>query len=206
MHDGDRPARGPRARPQRGLGLALAFALLGSLPAAALEVEGVAFAERVTTGDGGAELRLHGAGLLRYRLVFRAYVAALYLPEDVAASAALASDVPRRLEISYFWAIDGEDFGRAADELLARQLDPAELLALRERIDLLHSAYRPVRPGERYSLTYTPGLGTELALDGEPLALIPGADFASAYFGIWLGEREPLDADLRTRLLGTGAE
>jgi hypothetical protein len=40
-----------------------------------------------------------------------------------------------------------------------------------------------------------------LSLNGESLVTIPGADFAKAYFGIWLGP-DALDADLRTALLG----
>ncbi len=57
-----------------------------------------------------------------------------------------------------------------------------------------------MKPGDRYSLTYLPGEGTELAKNGVPLALVPGEDFARAYFGIWLGE-DPLDRDLRDQLL-----
>ena len=69
------------------------------------------------------------------------------------------------------------------------------------RIDALHRAYRDVRPDDRYSLTYLPDVGTELRLNNELLASIPGNDFAEAYFGIWLGN-QPLDEGLRDELLG----
>ena len=68
---------------------------------------------------------------------------------------------------------------------------------LRGKIDAL---YQDVEPGDRYALTYVPGAGTELAKNGEPLGVIPGADFASAYFAIWLGD-DPIDASLRDQLL-----
>lgn len=45
---------------------------------------------------------------------------------------------------------------------------------------------------DRYSLTYMPGVGTELALNDNPLGVIDGADFAAAYFRIWLGDH-PID-------------
>ncbi|MGH0037233.1 MAG: chalcone isomerase family protein [Myxococcota bacterium] len=184
----------------RSLGLALVCAgLFGAAPGRAAEIEGVPFRERIA--PAGTELELHGVGLFRYRTIFRAYVAGLYLPADVPSDEVL-SDVPKRLELSYFWAIDGEDFGRAADRLLERQLTPEQLAPLRARLDELHRAYRSIEPGHRYAITYTPGIGTELAHNGEPIALIPGADFAEAYFGIWLGETAPLDAGLRARLLG----
>jgi hypothetical protein len=62
------------------------------------------------------------------------------------------------------------------------------------------AAYRDVKPGDRYALTYIPGSGTELSFNGSPLVVIDGADFAAAYFSIWLGKR-PLDPGLKDKLL-----
>jgi hypothetical protein len=166
----------------------------------AAEIEGVEFADEIKFSkpiDG--TLLLHGMGLLRYRVVFKGYVAALYLPEGLSGEDAL-EDVTRRLELSYFWSIGADDFANAADQLLERELSAAQLAPLRLRIDALHRAYRDVRPDDRYSLTYFQGVGTELRLNGKLLVLIPGADFARAYFGIWLG-RNALDTDLRDALL-----
>lgn len=184
----------------RRLGLSVAIALITVLPTApssAATLEGVSFSDRLEVE--GTPLSLHGLALFRYRVFFRAYVAALYLSEPADARRPLA-DVPRRLELSYFWGIAGPDFGRSADVLLARNVAPERLAALRPRIERIASLYRDVEPGDRYSLTYVPGRGTELALNGERLGVIPGADFAAAYFAIWLG-RDPLDADLRDALL-----
>ena len=72
--------------------------------------------------------------------------------------------------------------------------------ALADRIETLHRAYRDVDKGDRYSLTYVPEQGTELALNGQVLTRVAGADFACAYFGIWLGG-DPIDDGLRDRLL-----
>jgi hypothetical protein len=190
--------------------LTLAYAALVSVlilglpfPANTAEMEGVEFADEIKFSQPiDRTLRLHGMGLLRYRVVFKGYVAALYLPEDVSGEDAL-EDVTRRLELSYFWSIGAEDFVNAADRLLERELTAAQLAPLRLRIDALHRAYRDVRPDDRYSLTYFEGVGTELRLNGELLVLIPGADFARAYFGIWLGPHA-LDADLRDALLRRG--
>jgi hypothetical protein len=184
---------------------AIAFAVILSVPifARTAEMEGVDFADEVEFSKPiDRTLRLHGMGLLRYRVLFKGYVAALYLPEGVSGEDAL-EDVTRRLELSYFWSIGAEDFANAADRLLERALTAAQLAPLRLRIDALHRAYRDVRPDDRYSLTYFEGVGTELRLNGELLASIPGADFASAYFGIWLGS-QALDDDLRDALLGRG--
>lgn len=175
----------------------LCFALLLPGTSSARTVQGVAFADSAKAGS--ATLTLHNAALLRYLKVIKAYVAALYLPEGVPPERVL-SDVPKRLEISYLVAIKGSDFGKGAEPTLQRNQTPAELARLRSRIDRINAAYRDVKPGDRYALTYLPGKGTELALNGTPLITIEGADFAAAYFGIWLG-REPIDEKLKRDLL-----
>jgi hypothetical protein len=174
--------------------------LIGTLapgPVRAAHIENVDFSDRARIGEH--ELPLRSLGLLRYRVLFKGYVGALYLPEAVPFERAL-EDVPKRLELHYFWNIAGRDFGPAAQQVLERQLGPAELAALRERIERLNAAYRDVAPGDRYALSYAPGEGTSLSLNGAPIVTIPGADFARAYFGIWLG-RAPLDEAFRDQLL-----
>lgn len=52
-----------------------------------------------------------------------------------------------------------------------------------------------------YSLTYIPGKGTALALNGEPKGLIEGADFAAAVFSIWLGPK-PMNKSFKKQILG----
>lgn len=181
-----------------GAALALWCALRAPSDArVALETEGVSFAPAVEAG--GRQLALHNVGLLRYRLVIKAYVAALYLGEGVAPEEALA-DVPKRLEAEYFWALDGRDFGPATREGMRRNVDAATLSALEPRLERFAALFVDVRPGDRYALTYLPGVGTELSLNGRPLGTIPGADFAAALFAIWLGP-DPLDGDLKRSLL-----
>lgn len=178
----------------------LAVLLSGAGTAAAttgVEVEGVTFAPAVETR--GQRLLLHNAGLLRYRLVIKAYVAALYLGEGVEPSAALG-DVAKRLEAEYFWALDGEDFGPVTEEGMRRNVDAATLAALRPRLEQFAALFVDVRPGDRYALTYLPDVGTEVSLNGRPLGTVPGADFAAALFAIWLGP-QPLDEPLKQALL-----
>jgi hypothetical protein len=153
------------------------------IPAQALTIKNVAFADSTSIGEKAVSLR--GAGLMRWLKLVEVYVAALYLPERTKPSEAL-SDIPKRLEISYLVAIKGADIGPVAETILARNVSGAELKRLRDRIDRLNAAYRDIKPGDRYALTYQPGKGTELSLNGEPLVTIEGADYAATYFSIWL--------------------
>jgi hypothetical protein len=181
--------------------LLAALAAVGCLPGAgpvvAGEIEGVRFADERRIDEHALELNC--MALLRYKYVFRAYVAALYIGTGIPPEQVL-DDVPKRLELSYFWNIRGRDFGVAADQILAQNVDSATLAGLRPRVQRIHALYEDVKPGDRYSLTYLPGHGTELALNDEKKGIIEGADFAAAYFRIWLGER-PIDRAFRDQLL-----
>jgi hypothetical protein len=179
------------------MALGLALALLASPAGGSVRLEGIEFADRREWR--GTTLRLQGAGALRYRLLFTGYVAALYLGEGVIAERALA-DVPRRLEIEYLWPIPAPAFAAATLEGVARNVDAAALERMRESVERLCALYEDVAPGDRYSLSYAPGIGTELAKNDESLGLIEGAEFSAALFAIWLGDR-PLDETLRDRLL-----
>ena len=84
---------------------------------------------------------------------------------------------------------------------MLRNVDPKTFQRLRSQIDHHNSLYEDVQPGDRYSLTYIPGTGTELALNGEPMGIIEGADFATAVFSIWLG-RKPICKSFKKQILG----
>ena len=163
----------------------------------AAEIEGAYFRESLTVDN--TTLNLKGAGLLRY-WGFKAYVGAFYLEEGSTIEEAL-SDRAKRIEIEYLRPIKGKDFGPATDKGIAKNVDSSTFKRLRPQIDYHNSLYEDVQPGDRYSLTYLPGKGTELALNGEPKGLIEGADFAAAVFSIWLGPK-PINKSFKEQILG----
>ena len=163
------------------------------------EISGVRFDDKIIVD--GQLFKLKNVGLLRYKMVFKGYVAALYLGDGFSVKN-IFKDAPKRLELSYFWSIAAEDFGMAADKVLRRNESDLLLEKLNSRVEKLHNAYQDVKPKDRYALTYIPEKGTTLTLNSRPLITIKGADFARAYFAIWLGKK-PLDKGLRDTLLGT---
>ena len=176
---------------------ALALLILGAGAASSAEVAGVEFAEHVRAGD--VSLELVNVAALRWKLVFRPYAGAFYVAPGVDPRR-WREDVPKRLELEYFYSFAGKDFGPAGEEVLAENVPSATIAALKERLAEIDRLYVDVKPGDRYSLTYVPGRGTELAKNGRPLGAIAGADFAAAYFAIWLGG-EPISAAFRDELL-----
>ena len=187
---------------QKHINMTLLTLLLITLPAGApayTEVGGVHFASTVDAKDG--RLHLQGAGILRYMAFIKAYAGALYLPDAVLAHQAL-EPVAKHLEIEYYHPIKGEDFASATRIKILDNIPADQVADLRARIELLSEMYRDVQPGDRYALTYFPGQGTLLSLNGQPLGSIPGDDFARALFAMWLGDN-PIDRGFRDRLLGT---
>ena len=71
---------------------------------------------------------------------------------------------------------------------------------LEERFNQLAAAFDPPQKGDRYEFVYTPGKGTAMIKDGLERTVIPGADFAFAFFGIWTGDHLE-DQTLRRQLL-----
>jgi hypothetical protein len=174
------------------------MAMLLSFPQIeAAEIEGVTFDDQYAIKDTVLEIR--GAGILRVMAFVKVYAGALYLPEGCPPKLAL-SDVPKRLVVEYFRSIAGDDFGPATHKKIIENVDPQTYERLRPRIEYHNSLYQDVQPGDRYSLTYIPGKGTELALNGEPKGVVEGADFAAALFSIWLGPK-PISESLKKDLL-----
>lgn len=195
--------RKSRAGARVGLaGLLLVLSLAAGPAALAAEIEGVSF--RSTVDVGGARLVLANVGLLRSRLVvlpIKAYVGAFYVGEGIDPER-WRDDVPKRLELHYFWAIPGEKFGPAGEQVLAQNVSPQTMERLRPALARIAALYVDVQPGDRYALTYLPGKGTELSKNGEPLGVVEGAEFASTYLQIWLGPN-PIDGAFRDALLAS---
>lgn len=167
------------------------------LPLNAAEIQGIRFSDTYLAEN--TKLRLTGVGLLRY-WGFKAYVGAFYLDEGSSIDSFM-SDTAKRIELEYFRSIKGKDFGPATNKSIARNVDSKTFDRLRSKIDFHNSLYQDVQPGDRYSLTYIPGRGTELALNGEPKGIIEGADFAAAVFSIWLGSK-PIKNSFKKQILG----
>ncbi len=165
--------------------------------AQAIEIKGVNFVNSYPAGQ--AKLALTGAAVLKWGLLFDVYAGAFYLPEGIAGSQ-WTDNVPKRLELSYFRNFKAEDFSSTSDKLLRNNLSNEDYQSLTERLQQFYQLFRDIKPGDRYSLIYRPETGTELRHNGELLGTAPGADFAVAYLGIWLGP-QPINESFRDHLL-----
>jgi len=155
------------------------------------------FSTSVTAGS--TRLVKVGEGSMRWMLI-KVYEGALYLDEENPGAHPL-NNVAKRLELEYAVGIDAEKFRESGNTILRRNVEETTWIALQDKLRQLNAAYRTVEKGDRYALTYLPGKGTTLSLNGDALVTIEGDEFARAYFSIWLGD-DPAKRPFREALLG----
>lgn len=172
------------------------LALATTATAETVEIKGARFPVALETEERRYE-RI-GHGLFRY-MIWDAYAGAYYQAQGFPRPAP-QSDVPRRLELEYFHAIEAEEFAEATLKSVRKALDDERYAELASPLEAFSERYRDVTPGDRYALGWD-GERLTLALNGETLFEGDDPALANALFGIWLGE-EPLGEAFRDDLLG----
>jgi hypothetical protein len=178
--------------------LAVTLACTLSFAALAKELAGVRAPDTITAG--GKELKLNGLGL-RKKAFFKVYVAALYLESTTKdASAILAADTVRRVEMTMLRDLGKEKIVEAVQEGFKKNSGEG-LAKLQERLARFTAAIPDLKEGEKLTLMYVPGTGTSVAGGAAGSMTVEGKDFADALFSVWLG-KEPVSESLRDGMLG----
>jgi len=176
--------------------------LVGMLAAVAVaaEVAGVRLDDKVSVG--AQELVLNGAGV-RTRVVFKVYVASLYLPQKATELAAVLAKSPRRIQLNLLRTLSADQLVEALNEGLAENNTAAELAAVKSQVDALATimkSFKEVEEKDVITLDFVDG-ATRIGLNGEAKGNIGGDAFNQALTKVWLGEK-PVQADLKKSLLG----
>jgi hypothetical protein len=168
--------------------------------ASAAEVGGVRLDDKVNVG--GQELLLNGAGV-RTRVVFKVYVASLYLPQKATDAQGAIAKAPRRIQLNMLRMLSADQLVDALNEGLAENNTAAELAAVKAQVDQLATimrSFRDVKEKDVVTLDFVDG-ATRVGLNGDTKGSIPGEPFNQALTRVWLGEK-PVQADLKKALLG----
>lgn len=179
----------------------LAASLAAGCCVQAAEVAGVRLPESVQSA--GQTLVLNGAGL-RTRLLFKVYVAALYVPARTSSAAdVVGGSGPRRIGLHMLREVNADSLVKALREGIARNHAAAEVTALAPRLDQFERIMRGIgttRAGDTVGLDFSVG-GVEVSLNGQSRGGVPDATLARALLRVWLGE-QPVDPALKQGLLG----
>lgn len=180
--------------------VAAIVALPGSF-ASARQCVGVTMPDSVDVG--GTRLVLNGLGIREATVLqVDVYLAALYVPTRTRdAQAILGVDAPRRLVMHLLRNVSREEALEGFKTGLRNNNSAADYQALRPAIARLDGMFRDVREGEVISVTYVPGHGTDIEINGTVRGTIEGPLFGTAIFRNVLGPRPP-NRGLRVGLLG----
>ena len=132
------------------------------------------------------DMVLLGTALKRF-LAFRVVTVDLYIAKGFEQKDVL-SDIPKRLEVNYHVNIPKHELDRATIKGIEKNLSPEKVKALMPNIDQINSYYPDIKVGDQIAVTYTPQQGSLVELNGQTQGIVPGSDFANAFFSIWVGQ------------------
>ncbi|CAA6679704.1 MULTISPECIES: chalcone isomerase family protein [unclassified Lentimonas] len=137
-----------------------------------------------------------------HAMFFKLYDLTLYTdaPAQATPAEVLNGQHTLRLEFNYLRTIKKEIILESGEKILQRNLSPSELASIEDRVAQLNDAYTTVHRGDQSALSYKQGHGTSLEINGHSIITIPGDDFASLYFRIWLGD-QPISSEMRDYLM-----
>lgn len=174
----------------------LSFAALG---ADARTVAGVKLDD--TANVNGQTLVLNGAGV-RKKLFIKVYAGALYLSAKQSdAAAILASDTARRMVMHFVFNVGKGKIAEAWEEGLADNV-PNASAEVKNNFKTLASWMDDMKDGQAIVLTYVPGSGTTVDVNGKVKGTLPGRATADAILATWIGPKPGPGGDFKNAVLG----
>lgn len=172
---------------------------LAAVSASAATVAGVKIED--TTSVAGQNLVLNGAAL-RKKFVVKVYVGALYLPSKQAnAAAVLAADAPRRQVMHFLYDVDKGKMAEAWEEGLEDNT-PNASAEVKTAFKTLSTWMEDMKEGQRIVLTYAPGTGTTVEVNGKNKGTLGGKAVADAILNTWIGPKPGPGGDFKKGVLG----
>ncbi len=190
------------------LGKFLITALFTSLlalqaQAATQDINGVKVDD--STSVAGTALVLNGAGI-RFKAIFKVYVAALYLGKKVSTPEEVVSLAgPKRLSVTMVRDIDAAELGKLLTRGIEDNMGKSAMSSLIPgllRMAQIFSDQKKMVAGDNFMIDWVPGKGTVITVKG----VVQGdpfkePEFFAALMSIWLGP-VPADYKLKDALLG----
>lgn len=187
-----------------GAACSLVFFTGSALPAFAdtVTVSGVKLED--TAQVGNQALKLNGAGI-RYKVFFKVYVAALYLPEAKSTTPeVLALPGAKRVTLVMLRELSNDDLGQRFMDGLRNNLDIDErgkLIKPMITFGQMFSLVPVLKKGDVLTFDWIPGTGIVCQFNGQKVGeTINDPAFYSAVLKIWLG-KNPADDALKDKML-----
>jgi hypothetical protein len=175
------------------------LALVFALPALAATVGGVTLEDSATVN--GQTLVLNGAGV-RKKLFIKIYAGGLYLPAKQSnVAAVMAADAPRRMVMHFVYSVSKNQMCDAwKDGLEDNTKNPAA--DVKKNFETLCTWMDAIPKGNRLVLTYVPGTGTTVEINGKAKGTLLGKATSDAILATWLGSNPAPGEDFKNAVLG----
>jgi len=179
--------------------IALVLVCLSAAPIVAGTLAGVTLPDSMEVN--GQQVVLNGMAL-RKKVIFKVYVAGLYLPaKEKDSDKILAADGPRCTVMHFLRSVDAGKINEAwFDGLKANTPDYTP--ELKKQFDVLASLMEDMKSGEKLVFTYRPGSGTEVKVKGKIKGTLGDKAFADALFSCWIGKKPGPGEGFKKGLLG----
>jgi len=175
------------------------LSLLLALPAGAGTLAGVTLPDKAEVK--GQSLVLNGMGL-RTKFFIKVYVGGLYLAQkEKAAAKVLGADEPRRMVMHFLYSVSKDQMCDAWKEGL-EQNTPQPSADVKKAFSTLCSWMEPIPKGNELVLTYVPGEGTTVEVNGKAKGTLPGKATSDAILGTWIGPDPAPGGDFKKAVLG----
>lgn len=166
----------------------------------AREFKGVNFPDEVKIGQDVCKLM--GIGI-RKKFFITVYYGALYLLQPTTdRSQVIDSDQPKEVLIHVIYKEISADKWVEGWKEGFESNTPSPNPELQKKIDqFLNCFNESVKSGQSVKISYLPGTGTDITINGKQKAVITGHEFMAALWSIWFG-KHPASDSLMNGMLG----
>ena len=172
---------------------------LAAVTAGAATLAGVNIAD--TKDVAGHKLVLNGAGL-RKKFVVKVYTGALYLPaKSTNAAAIMSTDQPRQMVMHFVYDVDKSKIAEAWTEGLEDNT-PNATAEVKNNFKQLSAWMEDVKEGQEIVMTYVPGTGTTVTVNGKNKGTLAGKATNDAILATWIGSKPGPGGDFKKAVLG----
>jgi hypothetical protein len=179
--------------------LVAAVLTIPAAPALAGTLAGVTLPDKADAK--GQSLVLNGMGL-RKKFVIKVYVAGLYLPQkEKNAAKILGGDGAHRMVMHFLYGVSKNQMCDAFNEGLEANT-PKAGPEVKKAFTTLCGYMEAIDDGKELILTYVPGEGTHVEVNGKSKGVIPGAAAGDAILATWIGPKPGPGEDFKNGVLG----
>lgn len=178
------------------------FVLFTVISFAQVEIAGVKLPNKIKAGE--KELVFNGGGI-RKKFGFSIYVGGLYTPAKSNNGNAIAkADEHQNMRIAVISSmVTSEKFIESTKEGFQKSTN-GNTAPIQTKVDRFLKLFTKdeILKGDVIDLVYIPSEGIKVVKNTKVIDVIPGLDFKTALYGIWLGDN-PADEKLKVGLLGS---